>query len=98
MRNHLLAIALAAFGCKKHEEQAPAAPPPSRPTPQPSQPPAPPPAKLDTAAIEKLTGAKGKLDDKSGVFKVSVPRKDLAVTVAEHIKVTPAMGLTAWAA
>ncbi len=53
---------------------------------------------LDTANIEKLTGAKGKLDDKSGVFKVSVPRKDLAVTVGKGIKLTPPMGLTAWAA
>ena len=30
-------------------------------------------AKLDTARIEQLTGAKGKLDEKEGVFKVSVP-------------------------
>ena len=31
---------------------------------------------LDTAQIEQLTGAKGKLDEKEGVFKVSVPRSD----------------------
>ena len=36
-------------------------------------------AKLDTAKIEELTGAKGKLDEKEGVFKVSVPRSDSAV-------------------
>jgi hypothetical protein len=41
---------------------------------------------------------KGKLDDKAGVFKVSVPRKDLQVTVADHVKMPPGMGLTAWAA
>ena len=36
-------------------------------------------APLDTAKIEQLTGAKGKLDEKEGVFKVSVPRTDLKV-------------------
>jgi hypothetical protein len=30
---------------------------------------------LDTARIEQMTGAKGTLDAKEGVFKVSVPRK-----------------------
>jgi hypothetical protein len=54
-------------------------------------------AKLDTARIERLTGAKGKLDEKEGVFKVSVPRSDLSATVA-GVKMTPAMGLTSWAA
>ena len=52
---------------------------------------------LDTRQIEQLTGAKGQLDEKEGVFKVSVPRTDLRVTVA-GLKVTPAMGLTSWAA
>jgi len=52
---------------------------------------------LDTAAIEKLTGAPGKLDQKEGVFKVSVPRKDLSVTIA-GVKMSPPMGLTSWAA
>jgi hypothetical protein len=52
---------------------------------------------LDTAKIESLTGAKGKWDDRQKVFKVSVPRSDLAVTVA-GVKVTPPMGLTSWAA
>src|SRR5262249_2952974 len=32
---------------------------------------------LDTAQIERLTGAKGKLDLKENVFKVSVPRANL---------------------
>lgn len=47
--------------------------------------------------IEELTGAKGKLDEKEGVFKVSFPRADIAVT-ASGVKLTPPMGLTAWAA
>src|SRR5262245_52486755 len=52
---------------------------------------------LDTAKIEELTGAKGTMDDKEGVFKVSVPRTDLSVT-ASGVKLTPPMGLTSWAA
>jgi hypothetical protein len=52
---------------------------------------------LDTAQIEQLTGAKGQLDEKEGVFKVSVPRTDLQLT-AGGVKVPPAMGLTSWAA
>ncbi|MDB4964995.1 MAG: LppY/LpqO family protein [Myxococcales bacterium] len=52
---------------------------------------------LDTAQLEQLTGAKGKLDDKEGVFKVSVPRADLKV-VAAGVHLTPPMGLTTWAA
>jgi len=52
---------------------------------------------LDTARIEQLTGAKGTLNEREGVFKVSVPRTDLSVTAA-GVKVTPPMGLTSWAA
>ncbi|HAU3965749.1 TPA: DUF1259 domain-containing protein [Legionella pneumophila] len=51
---------------------------------------------LDIKNIEKLTGLKGKLNEKENVFKVSYPRKDLSVRIKE-VKVTPAMGLTAWA-
>jgi hypothetical protein len=54
-------------------------------------------ARLDTAAIERLTGVKGELNDKEGVFKVSVPRSDLDVTAA-GVKMTPPLGLTSWAA
>jgi hypothetical protein len=54
-------------------------------------------ARLDTATIERLTGVKGELNDKEGVFKVSVPRSDLDVTVA-GVKMTPPLGLTSWAA
>jgi hypothetical protein len=50
----------------------------------------------DAAKIEQLTGAKGKLDPKEGVFKVSVPRGDLTVTAA-GVRITPPMGLTSWA-
>jgi len=52
---------------------------------------------LDTTEIEKLTGASGKLDPKEGVFKVSVPRKDISVVIA-GARMTPPMGLTSWAA
>jgi hypothetical protein len=52
---------------------------------------------LDTAKIEQLTGAKGKLDSAENVFKVTVPRSDLAVTVA-GVKMTAATGFTSWAA
>jgi hypothetical protein len=55
------------------------------------------PAPLNTARIEQLTGMKGKLDDKEGVFKVSMPRTDLQVTVG-GVRMTPPMGLTCWAA
>lgn len=54
-------------------------------------------ATLDTAKIEQLTGGKGELNAQEGVFKVSVPRIDLAVTAA-GVKMTPPMGLTSWAA
>src|SRR5216684_2269764 len=52
---------------------------------------------MDTGAIERLTAAKGALGEKEGVFKVSVPRKDLSVTIA-GVKMSPPMGLTSWAA
>ena len=52
---------------------------------------------FDTTRIEQLTGAKGKLDRTAGVFKVSVPRADIALTVG-GVKLTPPSGLTSWAA
>ncbi len=55
------------------------------------------PSALDTARIEALTGAKGALDAKEGVFKVSVPRSDLSVTAA-GVRITPPLGLTSWTA
>lgn len=53
--------------------------------------------KLDTARIQQLTGGKGELNEKEGVYKVSAPRADLSVTIA-GVKMTPPMGLTSWAA
>src|SRR5436309_8788562 len=53
-------------------------------------------ARFNTASIEQLTGAKGKLDEKEGTFKVSVPRSDLTVSAA-GVRLTPPMGLTSWA-
>ncbi|MBE0484474.1 MAG: DUF1259 domain-containing protein [Bacterioplanes sp.] len=53
-------------------------------------------AALDTTKIEQLTGAKGKLDNAENVFRVTVPRSDLSVTVA-GVKMTPATGFTSWA-
>ncbi|MFL5250876.1 MAG: DUF1259 domain-containing protein [Myxococcales bacterium] len=52
---------------------------------------------LDTARIEEATGLKGKWNEKEGVFKVEMPRSDLAVTTA-GTKMAPPLGLTAWAA
>jgi hypothetical protein len=52
---------------------------------------------LDTATIERLAGGKGELSEKEGVFKVSVPRSDLDITVA-GVRMTPPLGLTSWAA
>src|SRR3954451_24852231 len=54
-------------------------------------------AGLDTAKIEQLTGLKGTLDAKEGVFKVSYPRSDIQATAA-GVKLTPPMGLTCWVA
>lgn len=52
---------------------------------------------LNQSQIEQLTGAKGIHNQQERVFKVSVPRTDLSVTVG-GVNVTPAMGLTSWAA
>jgi uncharacterized protein DUF1259/chromate resistance exported protein len=52
---------------------------------------------LDPALIQRQTGATGAMDEKAHVFKVSVPRSDIAVTAA-GARMTPAMGLTSWAA
>lgn len=47
--------------------------------------------------IESFTGLKGKFNEKENVFKVTFPRSDLNV-VSSGVRITPAMGLTAWAA
>ena len=50
---------------------------------------------IDSAAIQRLVGAKGSFE--GAVFKVSVPRADLSIRVGA-IPIAPAMGLTSWAA
>ncbi len=52
--------------------------------------------KLNTELIERLTGARGVLDEQEGVYKVTAPRADLSVNVA-GVRLTPPMGLTSWA-
>jgi len=52
---------------------------------------------LDTPTIERLTGTKGELNEKEGVFTVRAPRADLDVRVA-GVQLTPPLGLTSWAA
>lgn len=51
----------------------------------------------DTAAIEKITGLKGKLSKEENMFKVSKPRTDVKVTV-DRMPLPPFMGLGSWAA
>src|SRR5207253_2604249 len=54
-------------------------------------------AALDTAKIDNLTGLKGKLNEKEGVYKVTFPRDDVKVVV-DGWKMPPFMGLSTWAA
>src|SRR6266704_6468519 len=54
-------------------------------------------AALDTAKIDNLTGLKGKLNEKEGVYKVTFPRDDVKVVV-DGWKMPPFMGLGTWAA
>ena len=53
--------------------------------------------KLDTAKIEQITGMKGTFNAKENVFKVTMPRADVPVSV-EGWKMPPFMGLGPWAA
>src|SRR5437870_13555640 len=54
-------------------------------------------AALDTAKIDNLTGLKGKMNEKEGVYKVTFPRDDVKVVVDEWT-MPPFMGLGTWAA
>ncbi len=54
-------------------------------------------ANLDTARIDGLTGLKGKMNDKEGVYKIAFPRDDMKVAVGEWT-MPPFMGLGTWAA
>jgi hypothetical protein len=52
---------------------------------------------MDIEKIEKIIGMTGEFNEKENVLKISYPRKDLEVK-ANGVILTPAMGLTAWAA
>jgi hypothetical protein len=54
-------------------------------------------AALDTAKIDEITGLKGKLNEKEGVYKVTFPRNDVKVAV-DGWTMPPFMGLGTWAA
>jgi uncharacterized protein DUF1259 len=52
---------------------------------------------LDTARIDEVTGLKGKMNEKEGVYKVTFPRNDVKVVV-DGWTMPPFMGLGTWAA
>src|SRR6266705_966105 len=54
-------------------------------------------AALDTAKIDNLTGLKGKMNEKEGVYKVTFPRDEVKVVV-DGWTMSPFMGLGTWAA
>jgi Domain of Unknown Function (DUF1259) len=54
-------------------------------------------AEFNTARIDELTGLKGKMNEKEGVYKVTFPRGDVKVTVTGW-DMPPFMGLGTWAA
>jgi hypothetical protein len=54
-------------------------------------------AALDGAKIDQITGLKGKLNEKEGVYKVTWPRSDVKVAV-DGWTMPPFMGLGTWAA
>src|SRR5262249_26834273 len=54
-------------------------------------------AALDTAKIDEMTGLKGKMNEKEGVYKVTFPRSDVKVVV-DGWTMPPFMGLGTWAA
>jgi hypothetical protein len=54
-------------------------------------------ATLDTAKIDQITGLKGKMNEKEGVYKVTFPRNDVKIVV-DGWTMPPFMGLGTWAA
>src|SRR5712675_337123 len=54
-------------------------------------------AALDTAKIDQITGLKGKMNEKEGVYKVTFPRGDVKIAV-DGWTMPPFMGLGTWAA
>jgi hypothetical protein len=53
--------------------------------------------KLDTARIDEVTGLKGKMNEKEGVYKITFPRDDVKIAV-DGWTMPPFMGLGTWAA
>src|SRR6516164_11746991 len=54
-------------------------------------------ADLNTAKIDELTGLKGKMNEKEGVYKITFPRNDVKIVV-DGWTMPPFMGLGTWAA
>ena len=54
-------------------------------------------AALDTAKVDEITGLRGKLNQKEGVYRITFPRDDVKITVAGW-RMPPFMGLGTWAA
>jgi hypothetical protein len=54
-------------------------------------------AVLDTKKIDEITGLKGKMSEKEGVYKVTFPRDDVKIAV-DGWTMPPFMGLGTWAA
>src|SRR5947208_7480411 len=54
-------------------------------------------AELDTARVDQITGLKGKMNEKEGVYKATFPRSDVKVVV-DGWTMPPFMGLGTWAA
>src|SRR6266540_183897 len=54
-------------------------------------------AELNTARIDELTGLKGKMNEKEGVYKVTFPRNDVKIVV-DGWTMPPFMALGTWAA
>jgi Domain of Unknown Function (DUF1259) len=54
-------------------------------------------ADLDAGRIDEVTGLKGKMNEKEGVYKVTFPRDDVKVVV-DGWTMPPFMGLGTWAA
>src|SRR5437868_9681140 len=54
-------------------------------------------ADMNTAPIDEITGLKGKMNEKEGVYKVTFPRNDVKVVV-DGWPMPPFMGLGSWAA
>src|SRR5437016_11711328 len=52
---------------------------------------------LNTARIDELTGLKGKMNEKEGVYKITFPRSNVKVVV-DSWTMPPFMGLGTWAA